>query len=414
MADLPSREDLRRTYEVALLNPPGGPRPRVTRAALETPGSDANAMREAAAAVGDEVVGALGFRSASWWISSAEDEELDKRVLDAVGIRRLDARVSVGSAQFRLTTPMAADLPIPKETLLSCPDGTQFLTTREAVFPKASVGPLSVPVRSKKAGAGVLAEAHSITSIVGTIPNAPVDLVVDNDLATSPGDASEGNADLRAAFRNYPLTSQKATLQAVEQAALRYQVDGSPSGGVVAATALEYYDTGGRQTKQVLLCIADKYTDQYIDQNVVPPTYQARSQALAGEVSAFLRGTRAAGIYVGVFVCRVIPLQVALNLTFRAGVDAFAVAEEARAVVVNFVNNLKPGAAFRRADVVRALQTVPGLYLTGSEVVSPLGDEVPRVLEKFGTDLRFVLANSSAVERPLPTLYSIDGYQLGG
>jgi hypothetical protein len=54
------------------------------------------------------------------------------------------------------------------------------------------------------------------------------------------------------------------------------------------------------------------------------------------------------------------------------------------------------------------------VVVTGREIAYPPGDTVPRVLEKFGTDLRFVTANSTAVDKPLPTLYSADGYIVGG
>lgn len=408
MADFPSREDLRRVYEVAVLNPPPGTvRPNITRAALETPGTDANAMREGASAVGDEVGGSLTEAVAGWFLDSAEAEQLDRRVLDLVGLRRKDAAVAFGSVQFRLTTPLVADLPIPKETLLSTPDGIEFLTTSEAVLPAASIGPLSVTVRSKRADSGALAAPNTIAAIKSTIPNAPDDLVVTNELATSTGDDAENDRSLRAAYENFWKTAQKGTLAAIEEAATRVP-------GVVSAKALEYYDAFGRQTKQVLLSITDRYTAQYVQQGVVPPAYAARSQALADFVKTALRTTRAAGIYVGVFVAEVIQQPVQLVLTFTAGANPFEVAEAARSAVVNFVNDLAPGAAFRRTDCVNALRRVPGLVISGNEVFFPPGDVVPGVLQKLGTDLSSVSANSSAVDRPLPTLYSSDGYVVGG
>lgn len=408
MADFPTRDELRRIYEVAVLNPPPGTvRPNITRAALETPGADANAMREGASAVGDEVAGALADAAAGWFLDSAEGEQLDRRLLDVVGLKRKDSAASRGSVQFSLTTPLVSPLPIPRETLLSTPDGIEYLTTAEAVLPAASVGPLSVPVRSKRADSGALAAVGTITAIKSTIPNAPDDLVVTNELAATPGDDAEDDRSLRAAYENFWKTAQKATLSSLEEAAKRVP-------GVVSATALEYYDALGRQTRQVLLAIADRYTAQYVEQGVVPPAYQARSQALASIVSDELRATRAAGVYVGVFVATVIQQPVQLVLTFAAGADPFQVAEAARAAAANYVVALPPGGAFRRADCTRALSRVPGLVITGNEIFYPPGDVVPRVLEKLGTDLASVTANSSAIDRPLPTLYASDGFLVGG
>lgn len=408
MPDFPSRDELRRIYEVAALNPPPGvARPRISRAAFETPGTDVNALREGSAAVGDELSGALTQTTASWWPDSAEGAQLDKRLLDFVGLVRKDAAVSRCSVQFRLTTALVNDLPIPKETLLSTPDGIEFFTTLEAVLPKATVGPLSVPVRSKRADSGVIAAENTITSIKGTIPGAPADLVVTNELAASTGDDQEDDRSLRSAYRNFWRTARKATLLALQEGALRVP-------GIVTATALEYYDSIGRQSKQVLLAVADRWTDQYIVQNSVPLSYQDRSQALAQEVGNALSDTRAAGIYVGVFVAKVIPLSIRLDLTFTAGADPFAVSESARAAIVNYVNMLPPGKAFRRSEAASALRQVPGLVVSGNEVSYPTGDVVPRVLEKLGTSLSAVTANSSAVDKPLPTLYSSDGYIIGG
>jgi hypothetical protein len=413
MADFPSRDELRRTWLVAALNPPGGVRPQITRAAIETPGTDMSSIREGAAACGDEVAGSTTSAVASWWIDSAQDEQLDKRVLDVIGLVRHDAGVSRGTVQFRLTTALVADLLIPRGTTLSTPDGIEFVTTLAATFPKATVGPLSVPVRSARAGSTVLAAIGSINSIASVIPGAPADLVVTNELATSPGTDAETDPSLRSAYRNYFRTATKGTLAALEEGAKRYR-DPANGGGVIAATALEYYDLLGRQTKQVLLAIADQYTDQYVQTNSVPPTYAARSQALAGEVLAFLRDVRAGGIYVGVFVCRVILQPVELVLTFTAGADPFEVSVAARSAMVNYINALPPGAAFIRSAAADALRIVPGVVVTGREIAYPPGDIVPRVLEKLGTDLRFVTANSTAVDKPLPTLYSADGYIVGG
>ena len=408
MADFPSRDVLRRIYEVAVLNPPPGvARPRITRAALGTSGSDANAFREGAAACGDEVGGSLTGVTAGWWVDSAEGEQLDKRVTDLVGLQRKDAAAALCSVQFRLTTPMVADLPIPRETQLSTPDGILFRTTRELLFPKASVGPHSVPVRSERADSGVLAIAGTITSIKSDIPNAPADLVVTNELAATPGDDEEDDRSLKAAYKNFWRTARKGTLLAIEEGARRTK-------GVVSATALEYYDTLGRQSKQVLLAVADRYTAQYIQQGTVPPTYAARSQALAAEVIAGLIDIRAAGIYVGCFVAEVIQLAVQLSLTFAAGAEPFTVAETARSAVVNYVNALPPGAAFSRNDCIQALRRVPGLVVTGREIIAPSGDVVAKVLQKLGTALSSVTANSSAVDKPLPTLYAEDGYLVGG
>jgi hypothetical protein len=82
--------------------------------------------------------------------------------------------------------------------------------------------------------------------------------------------------------------------------------------------------------------------------------------------------------------------------------------------MVNYINALPPGAAFIRSAAADALRIVPGVVVTGREIAYPPGDIVPRVLEKLGTDLRFVTANSTAVDKPLPTLYSADGYIVGG
>ena len=99
---------------------------------------------------------------------------------------------------------------------------------------------------------------------------------------------------------------------------------------------------------------------------------------------------------------------------FTAGAEVFDTAQAARSAVVNYVNMLPPGAKFSPSAAAKALRVVPGLVVKGNEVVFPIGEIIPSVLEKFGTDLASVTANSSAVDKPLPTLYASDGYVVGG
>lgn len=110
---------------------------------------------------------------------------------------------------------------------------------------------------------------------------------------------------------------------------------------------------------------------------------------------------RAAGIYVQVTVGIVRLQGITLGLRFDAGADVDLAALNARGAVVAYVNGLPPGAPLLVANIIDQLRPIPGLVVTGAEVLSPAGDVIASPLEVIRTALALVVASSLQPDRAL-------------
>jgi uncharacterized phage protein gp47/JayE len=268
------------------------------------------------------------------------------------------------------------------------------VTTASATFAAGGTGPVTVAVRSVLAGASQQARANTITSIADAINGSPDDLRVNNALATAGADDEEKDEQLRERARQFWTSARRGTLGAIQSAALAVS-------GVRKATAFEAIDALGRPAGAVQLILADAFTEQLVAVSPTPAAYQAQSQVLADEVFGALYDVRAAGIYVQVQVAQVTLQGVSLGLSFQGGVNVDQVALQARATVAAYVNTLAPGSPLRVANLVTVLRTIPGLIVTGNEVISPAGDVTPDTLEVLRSSLSLVVAVSLQPDRAI-------------
>lgn len=377
---------------------------QLTRESVERAGSDANVLLAGAAAVGDEDVNQLADVAAGLYLDSAEAEALDRLVFDRYGLLRKPAQTAYGSVSFSTTVNNPAPFAIPTGTLLQTASGTQFITTADATFNSGTtVGPI-VAVRSVLAGASQQAAIGTITSIIGQITGQPSDLVVTNTVATAGAADAEDDSSLRNRARQFFVTARRGTLSAVKQGALAVP-------GVTQATVFEVLDIAGRPAREVMVVIADTFTDSLAQLDSVPPLYQQQSQVLTTAVVAGLSDVRPAGICVQAIVASVVLQAVHLSLKFNAGVDANAVADEARSTVVNYINRLEPGQTLTLNGLQNSIKGVSGLFYTGTEVTVPIGDVVPKTLQVLRTTLALVTAGSAQTDQPLAPSNNPDAFQ---
>lgn len=390
MPDLPTFQDLFRVGRDEALARNGS----LTRDVIDRSGSDANVVVGAGAAMADEVVAQLAQVEAAVYLDSAKGQALDRLVFDRYGILRKPAGPALGSIQFTTTALTGAPFAIPLGTLVSSSDGRQFVTTAAAVFPIASMGPVTVEVRSVQAGLSQQTQANTITSLVSPISGQPTDLVVNNALATAGATDEETDDDLRNRARQFFTSARRGTLGAIQAGALAVL-------GVKTAAAFEVLDAYGRPAKATQLVVSDVFTDQLVSISPTPASYQAQSQVLASAVAAGLSDVRAAGINVQVTVAQVILQGMSLGLRFQAGVNADLVALQARAVVVALINALSPGQSLVISSVIEILRSVTGVIVTGQEVISPAGDVIPQQLQVLRATLGLVVVVSLQPDRAL-------------
>lgn len=382
MADFPTFEDLFRIGRDEILT-----RNRhLTREVVEREGTDSNAFVASAAAVGDELVGQLTRVTKGLFLDSAEKDCLDRLIFDRFGLLRKAAAPAWVSVAFTTTTPAAAPFSIPAGTQLATIDGRRFVTTVDAAYPAGSVGPVLVAARSAQAGFAQQVGANTLNTIAGSITGAPGDLAVTNPLASAGAADEEDDDSYRARARLVFETARRGTLAAIRAAALNVP-------GVQTATAFEVLDEFGRPAKTLQLVISDRFTDALVGQ-VTPPLYATQSALLAAQVFQALEDTRAGGIYVDVRIGQAVLQSVQLGLRFRAGVNVDVVAFQARTRIVNVINSLAPGSSLIIEDLISALRMVPGLLVTGDEILSPAGDVVAESLQVLRTTLGLVVASS--------------------
>jgi hypothetical protein len=390
MADAPTFQELFRIARDEALSRNG----KLTREVIERQGSDANVLMAAGAGAADEVIGQLVKTAADLYLDSAKGTALDRLVFDRYGLVRKSAAPALGSVEFTTTAANPSSFAIPSGTKLSTADGRQFVTTASATFAAGGTGPVTVAVRSVLAGASQQARANTITSIADAINGSPDDLRVNNALATAGADDEEKDEQLRERARQFWTSARRGTLGAIQSAALAVS-------GVRKATAFEAIDALGRPAGAVQLILADAFTEQLVAVSPTPAAYQAQSQVLADEVFGALYDVRAAGIYVQVQVAQVTLQGVSLGLSFQGGVNVDQVALQARATVAAYVNTLAPGSPLRVANLVTVLRTIPGLIVTGNEVISPAGDVTPDTLEVLRSSLSLVVAVSLQPDRAI-------------
>lgn len=410
MADFPRQADLFRIARDEILSR----NPKISKDAVERPGTDANILVYAAVACGDELMAQLANVAAGIYLDSAQGAQLDRYAYDRYQITRKPASVAQGSVVFSTNVPAAAAFTIPAGTMLQTPDGIQFLTIGNQLFPQGATS-LIVPARSVLAGSNQQVGIGTITSILSPIPNQPAVLTVTNTLATAGADDEETDSSLRDRCRRFYTTARRGTLDAIVSGAL-----GTP--GVNKASAFEMLDAQGRPTRYVMLVVADAYTDALAQLNTIPPTYQTQSQQLTAAVFANLDEYRVAGTFVQVIVASVVLQPIQLSLTFQAGFDPNIVTNMAKAAVVNYINTLKPGddlvinaapgtlTGVPGRDLQSAIAAVPGLAITGGEVQSPQGTIVVKPLQVLRTALALVSAVSTQTQFPLAIGTSPDLY----
>lgn len=393
--DFPSFEDLQRIARDEALSR----NEHLTLEVADREGTEVNVLLAAGAAVGDEAVGQLTRVEAALFLDSAEERVLDRLVFDRYNITRNPASQALGTVKLSTTAPAPGTFAVPRGTRFSTSDGREFIAWAEASFSAGSTGPVYVQVRSVLSGRDQQAAIGTITSLLSQLAGSPADLVVTNDVATAGANDEESDASLRDRARRFFVTARRATVGAIEAAALLVP-------GVLTATAFEVLDALGRPARTLQLAVSDRFTDALVAQGIDPPTYNAQSQVLADSVFAALAEWRAAGIYVRVYVAQVVLQPITLGLRFLAGVDVDLVAYRARARVVSAVNELAPGEALDPADLVRVLAGVQGLDTDadnggGSEVLSPAGIVEAAPLQVLRTTIAFVVPTSVQPDRVL-------------
>ncbi len=367
MTDLPTFKDLRRIGQTEALVR----NPRLSLDELNRVGSDLDNIISAGAAMADEVVGQLASLRADLFVGTARGAALDRLITDRYpDLLRKQAAPSFGYETFYFGPAVVSAFTIPEGVVLSTADGVQFITATSTSVPIGTTS-IQVPIRSVLAGASQKATAGKIVNLTTTISGAPAaGMTVSNVSATFGGEDRETDLDYAVRYRLHYLAARRATLGAIEQALLSVA-------GIVKVTVFENLDTLGRPIGYIQAVVADSYTEQFVTSSSVPATYASQLANLRTQLDQLLREWRAAGVGVVVVFAQVVIQPIRLSLSYVAGADEDAVRALVITSLVQMVNNLQPGAILTTDSIRDVLRRTSGIYYTGGEILSPIGNVVP-------------------------------------
>lgn len=367
MTDLPTFKDLRRIGQTEALVR----NPRLSLDELNRVGSDLDNIISAGAAMADEVVGQLASLRADLFVGTARGAALDRLITDRYpDLLRKQAAPSFGYETFYFSPAVVSAFTIPEGVVLSTADGVQFITATSTSVPIGTTS-IQVPIRSVLAGASQKATAGKIVNLTTTISGAPAaGMTVSNVSATFGGEDRETDLDYAVRYRLHYLAARRATLGAIEQALLSVA-------GIVKVTVFENLDTLGRPIGYIQAVVVDSYTEQFVTSSSVPATYASQLANLRTQLDQLLREWRAAGVGVVVVFAQVVIQPIRLSLSYVAGADEDAVRALVITSLVQMVNNLQPGAILTTDSIRDVLRRTSGIYYTGGEILSPIGNVVP-------------------------------------
>jgi uncharacterized phage protein gp47/JayE len=312
------------------------------------------------AAMADHLTGYFAGRFKATYLDGAEGDDLTTLADDHWNVQRFPALAATGTVTFSRTTGNGA----PAGTLLagtvvatqkdSLGNEIQFTTDHDVNWGLADVANKTMTVTATVAGLASNCDINKVNRLIST----PFDSTIAVNNPTSKmagGDDEETDADLRERVRGLPATLRRGTLGAVEYGALSVA-------GVKKATAVEEFDTLGRQTGIVDLYVSDSQG------NSTPTMITA--------VQTEELNWRPAGGVLNVFGGLLSTQNVAVTVVARLGTDTQALLANIIAAVTARVNKLRIGETLSPDIIKQAVLNVDDSLLSVT-VTAPAVAVVP-------------------------------------
>lgn len=342
---------------------------RIDPSQVDVEGSDINLYVGSSSYMSHAIARHLVDRVSALTLAGAEDEDLDRYVIDRYQEPRKGAAAALVTVRFYRSSASAGAGSVPIGQKLIALTGVEYITIETASFGAASLE-ISVTARAVLAGKEYQVGANQIRKIDRPELLFDPTIQVNNDAKAAGGEPAEEDSDYRVRIQNFWRSARRGTREAIEYGATTVP-------GVVSAQASEAVDNTGRPARLVNLYIAD--------------SSGVASAALGASVLVALDEYRACGIPVLISLSLPEIVDVRLSLTFTSAVDTVILTEAIRNAVVAFVNSLAVNQPLSRADLFSLLRRYAnqGLIVTESSVIAPAGNVIPTV----GRTLRTTLAN---------------------
>lgn len=349
--DLPNRSDLfavGRRYIKTVGNT------RINPLMVDVPGSDINLIVGSGSLQGEAIVTSWAACVRGLLVDTARGDELDRIAFDRFGLTRKPANPAGVTLALTRPTFAAGGGTIGAGTRVTTVAGTIFATVIDVVFGATDLAK-SVDAVAQVVGPDQNVPTAAITSFVDQPFDATI--TVTNQAPAAGGTDQESDAQFRGRIRGFFLTVRRGTIAAIQYGGLQVP-------GVAVATAFEIVNPGTALPAGAgELIVAD-----------------AAGNASAGMVQAVkdeMLAWRPIGIPIFVSGGIVQFEAITYRLSFEPGVDTVAASEEVRAVAVAVAQFLNPGQTLLRAQLTQVPLAVPGVVISDSGLVAPIGDIIP-------------------------------------
>ena len=288
-------------------------------------------------------------------------------VYDSFGFPLLSAQPATGNVTFSAATIAAADIPIPKGTVVTTASGSPaFMTTAATFIPSGSISTTAI-VQCTAAGTVGNVDAATITRLQSAVSGVST---VTNAARLSNGTAAENNADRAVRFQKYLASLSRGTKAALEYGALQavYQSESVKAVKVVAAEEqspiapghpLVYVWNGtGTASANLLAAVATILTNDY---------------KAAGDV--LRAGTE-------ILSCVVNPLDFTVALSLMSGYDQTTLRLAAQGEIDGYILSLGVGEKVVHSEIVKRIMALAGVYSVHLSVPS---DDVVQDANKVAT-----------------------------
>jgi len=352
-----SRQDLFAVGRAAIVATPGI---RINPTMIDVPGSDLNLTVGVDAVLGEEISMRSAYAMRGAFAELARGSQLDRVIYDRSGLLRFGATpASVDLVLSRPTATGGAGT-LDAGSVVQTAAGTQFGLDYAVVFGDALLT-TTASATSTTSGADTNVAAGTVTGF----STQPFDttLTVTNPTSAAGGTDAEDAIAFLGRYRGYFPTLSRGTLGAIEYGATQVP-------GVAVATATEVVNPGtGYPAAIVQLVIGDVSGNATFD--------------MVKAVANMMLTYRALGIYVQVLSGVVFQQAVAWSLAFQTGVNEALAVSRVRAVTVACAQFLAPGATLYRSTLISAARKVPGVIISDSSLVYPLGDVEPTSVQQM-------------------------------
>jgi uncharacterized phage protein gp47/JayE len=360
----PTVQDLRNIALSAFQGYSSNSNVKLSASKLTEDGSDLNLVVNAGVGMADETLRQLKLAMQANIVATATGADLDTLAWDRFQLTRKPQSFATVLLVFTRPNATAGGGTIPAGTQISTVTGIIFELIYDVVFGASDLTQNGYGLASVSGpGANGLLPTTINTPLTAFFDST---ITVSNPYVSAGGSLIETDAQFIFRIRNFYMTQQRGTLNALMQGALTVA-------GVYNAYAYDVIDPITQEPfGESGLIIADQNGNS--------------TQVMINNVVQTLLNYKAAGNYVNVIGGTVSLVSITIHVSYMSGIDSLAAQQLVRNAIVAAVNNLGPGQTLYLSSIISAAASVSGVIVGSGAVTVPAGDVVPSIGQVLRTN----------------------------